>query len=178
MSDLIHCPGINCKRRKACLHYRDGETGSLWYVEQPNTGSRCIEFMEVEETIKAWKCEQRGCWVCERTAHWSGLHCHEIANGSDRAKARREPACWIFVCGECHVHLQDKAEWPMVRQLALKMICDPERYDLAAVLRIVGWKHKSDITQATVDAAAETERAKQVKSEQNSASQCNCKWRW
>jgi hypothetical protein len=153
MSDLIHCPGINCKRRKKCLHYRDGETGSLWFVEQPNNGNRCPEFLDVEEAVNAWKKEQRGCWVCGRNQHWLGFHCHEIANGPDRAKARREPACWLFACRDCHERLHDKAEWPMVRQLALKMSHDPQRYDLAAVLRIVGWKHKSDINQAAVDAA-------------------------
>lgn len=54
--------------------------------------------------------------------------CHEILAGSNRHKSYHERACWLRVCREpCHGVVQS-ADVPW--QLALKLLNDPEGFDL------------------------------------------------
>lgn len=52
---------------------------------------------------------------------------HEIAGGTDRKKALIEPATWLAVGRVGHDEVQG---WPKAKQLALKLIVDPMRFDL------------------------------------------------
>ncbi len=56
---------------------------------------------------------------------------HEIARGASRKAALTEPAAWIASCRHCHANLLDCMT--IARQLAHKMIRDPENYDRVAV---------------------------------------------
>jgi len=70
------------------------------------------------------------CFLCGEP----GTDVHEIARGAHRAKALTEPATWLKVCKWCHASKVDGM--PIARQLAYKMIHDPEHYDRQAVNRL------------------------------------------
>lgn len=82
----------------------------------------------------AFVMETNFCWVCGRT--WN-LCVHELARGAFRAAAFVERKTWVVACGECNCGpLNDHAEWPLARQLALKYIYDREHFDLAGFNRL------------------------------------------
>lgn len=87
----------------------------------------------------------------------SKVVCHEIANGQFRAMAFPEPCTWLPACRFCNEHvLTNKAVWPEARQLCLKMVRDPGRYDLAKYLNITSPAAPRRIEQGEVDAFLET----------------------
>lgn len=49
------------------------------------------------------------------------------------------------MCRECHEALDDYRVWPITRQLAVKLIMDPENFDLGAINAI-----RSDREQLTL----------------------------
>jgi hypothetical protein len=55
--------------------------------------------------------------------------CHEMAGGSDREKALKEPACWLAVSREGHDIVQYESK---AKQLARKLTVDPRRFSLTA----------------------------------------------
>ena len=63
---------------------------------------------------------------------------HEIARGSHREAAFVDPATWLVLCRNCHEKLGDYRLWPIARQLALKLVADPQRFDLAKINSIRG----------------------------------------
>lgn len=69
---------------------------------------------------------------CVLTGEW-GTTVHEITSGwAGRAKGIIEPATWLAVSYRTNAEtFTDKLKWPVQRQLALKMLVDAERYDLA-----------------------------------------------
>jgi len=92
------------------------------------------------------------CWVCGVT---SNLQNHDIARGCHRASGARNPANWVRCCFECHDRLGDYGQWPVVRQLALKMSRDAAYYNLAAV-NVLRGRQAFAIAQDEVDAALAT----------------------
>lgn len=70
--------------------------------------------------------------VCPLTGS-SIVECHEITSGwAGRAKGIVEPAVWLSVAPVVNREwFTNKKEWPVQRQLALKKLVDPTRYDLA-----------------------------------------------
>lgn len=61
-----------------------------------------------------------------------GGEVHEMTSGTaGRPLGEIEPATWLLACNDCNCNrLTDKAAWPVARQLALKLLCDFERFDL------------------------------------------------
>lgn len=56
---------------------------------------------------------------------------HEITSGSARMAGFVERATWLGVCYICNCErLTDAVKWPKARQLAAKMLQDPEGFDL------------------------------------------------
>ena len=75
------------------------------------------------------------CQLC----HWlKATDCHEIARGPARKAALECRSTWLALCRPCHEKLGDYSEWPVERQLALKLVVDPEHFDLVKVNRIRG----------------------------------------
>jgi hypothetical protein len=70
---------------------------------------------------------------------------HEIARGPARSQAFSRREALLALCGPCHEALHG-TEWPVVRQLALKAIADPEFFDPALVNRLRG--RQPDATSA------------------------------
>jgi hypothetical protein len=95
--------------------------------------------MSKKITRAEWSKQHTQCMFCLAQPYRASLlDCHEICGGVNRAKALKEPACWLRVCGErtyrrCHdlVSRLGKAE-----QLAIKQLHDPDHYDLDAFLAI------------------------------------------
>lgn len=63
---------------------------------------------------------------------------HEISRGPHRRAAYGTPAAWLALCRACHEQIHSEAEWRVARQLAVKAISDPERYDRTTVNRLRG----------------------------------------
>lgn len=81
--------------------------------------------------------EMRGCAVCGSLQ----FAVHHIFAGKYRERALLVRAAWLPACWACNSDaLEDKAQWPYERQLALKLICDPSYFDLAEINRLVGIK--------------------------------------
>lgn len=79
------------------------------------------------------------------------LEVHEIARGPARKKAVKSPAAWLLLCRQHHEQMGSLVVWPIVRQLALKRLRDPERYDRVAVNLLRG-RAPEAITEAEVEA--------------------------
>ena len=72
-------------------------------------------------------CQRYGCGRAAREIH-------EIAAGPYREAARASRACVLHLCPVCHAALQGTA---YERQLAHKMIADPEGFDIREFNRVV-----------------------------------------
>lgn len=81
-----------------------------------------------------WGKRNHNCFVCGAIR---GLETHEVARGIHRSQAVKEPCAWLRLCGKCHTEIhKHPLEWTIVRQLAVKLIHDPEHYDRRQVCRI------------------------------------------
>lgn len=63
---------------------------------------------------------------------------HEICNGPARQKALGMRETWLAVCRCCHEDLDDKRLWPVTRQLAVKLLRDPDWFDPQVVNELRG----------------------------------------
>lgn len=80
------------------------------------------------------------------------LCCHEILNGPLRDKVLMEPSCLIVACWYCNQYeLEDKARWPLSRQLYVIKTKAPERYDLRRVLELRNSRAMEYVTEREVD---------------------------
>jgi hypothetical protein len=107
---------------------------------------------EVKEWQKDYVEEMGVCAVCDRdreeletigsviTRYFgAGLNVHEIAKGPHRAEALKHRACCLVVCNQCNCcQLCDYSVWPIERQLALKLLTDPQHFDLDLFNKVRG----------------------------------------
>lgn len=110
-----------------------------------------------------FKAEYGRCMICGhewRSADYFPrvLETHEIARGTARSKAVVCRAAWLVLCREHHVAVGDLSKWPVARQLALKLIRDPEGFDRVAVNRLRGRQDEA-ITHDEVLACVEELRS-------------------
>lgn len=76
------------------------------------------------------------CQVCLRR---KATDVHEICRGTHREAALRLRCAWLCCCRTCHRdELADASRWPISRQLACKLVGDPEFFDLELVNRLRG----------------------------------------
>lgn len=76
----------------------------------------------------AWGKRNFYCFLCGDTRD---LETHEMVRGVFRSEAVKAPCTWLRACHRCH---HDKLHgtstcWTYVRQLAVKLIHDPDHYD-------------------------------------------------
>lgn len=84
---------------------------------------------------KAFVEEMGRCAICRSILD---LCCHEITNGPNRMKGFVDRAAWLCLCAQCNCHvITDKSEWPYERQLALKLLVDPEGFSFNRVQEIL-----------------------------------------
>lgn len=74
---------------------------------------------------------------------------HEIARGPARSRALGERCTWLALCRECHERVGDYEQWPIIRQLAVKLLADAEHFDLELFNSIRGRAAKA-ITLAEI----------------------------
>ena len=98
------------------------------------TGRATEYAAEVREDRLAWAAEQESlCMWCGADS-WRGLEIHEIERKSHAAGRWGQRCNYLLLCGACHAG--PVASAPHAQQLACKLLCDPEHFDLGAWLRI------------------------------------------
>ncbi len=81
-------------------------------------------------------------WLCECCCKRESTQVHEIVGGSNRWITEHERCFWLAVCWFCNTQkltANGEGEYPLVRQLKLKLLADPEYFDLARVLEVAGF---------------------------------------
>jgi hypothetical protein len=79
------------------------------------------------------------CWLCgvKGMNTWPpSLETHHIVRGSDRTKSLNERCALIRTCQRCHTNRLDGMS--VVRQLAIKLMCDPDGYSRECVNKLRG----------------------------------------
>lgn len=78
-----------------------------------------------------------------------GVSVHEIIGGSNRMRAFQTRALWLPACGPCNCDdFTNHEQWPIARQLLLKLIVDPEFFSIAEANRILAPEGARIIPQA------------------------------
>jgi hypothetical protein len=88
-------------------------------------------------------------FTCQCCMRRKAVDCHEIPRGAHREQALEHRCAWLAVCRPCHELIDDYSEWPVARQLALKLLGDPEHFDLLTVNRLRG-RDENAITMGDV----------------------------
>ena len=79
-----------------------------------------------EQLREAFADEFRVCWVTGEPA----TDTHEMVRGADRPKAYGERCAWLRLSRRGHKLIHDNPlDWPIARQLALKLRWDGDFYD-------------------------------------------------
>lgn len=77
-------------------------------------------------------------WTCAVCGSCAGVDVHEMTPGKNRMRAFGVRAAWLPACAVCNCdRLTDKTEWPLARQLALKILVDPAYFNLTEIRRIL-----------------------------------------
>ena len=82
-----------------------------------------------------YKLDADRCQVCSTCM---ATDVHEIASGAARQAAVSERCAWLAVCRVCHHNLHDYTAWPLEKTLALKLLKDPNWFDLAKINELRG----------------------------------------
>lgn len=106
------------------------------------------------EARREFAAEFAFCFNCgdlwRKSGHgWPGLQTHEIARGPARKLAYADRTAWLRLCAGCHEAVGNLREWPIARQLALKLLCDPVWYDVERVNKLRG-RAAGSVTQGEV----------------------------
>lgn len=76
--------------------------------------------------------------LCAAGCGNNGCDVHEIARGPARAKAKLDRHAWLWLCRSCHESMGSLAVWPIARQMACKLLSDPEYFDLERICELRG----------------------------------------
>lgn len=95
---------------------------------RPFSKKRRQKNQAAEPIREAYRIKFRHCMVCGK----SPADAHEISSGTaGRPLSIDKPETWLAACYSCNCFkLTDKKEYPVARQLAIKLIHDPENFDL------------------------------------------------
>lgn len=95
---------------------------------KPISKKRARLMRRVSPLRKAYLEEYTHCMVCGVAP---ANQVHEMARGSHREAALETPCAWLATCWSCnHLLLTDASRYPIARQLAIKFLRDPGRFDL------------------------------------------------
>lgn len=98
---------------------------------------------DVNPPRAAYRKEFPQCQYCELN---TATDLHEITPGPAREAALSKRATWLHLCRECHSELQGR---PVELGCAVKLLEDPEHFDLSIVNEVRGRSSKA-ITLADV----------------------------
>lgn len=90
------------------------------------------------QTTPARKAYKAEFLMCHRCCKRPATDTHEIARGTHKAAAMKEPCTWLALCRTDHDEMGDYSIWPVARQLALKLVADPNRFDLKKFNKLRG----------------------------------------
>lgn len=96
---------------------------------------RYLALKPEREFIKFVKDDPDGgcCPICGREE----LILHHMVAGPNRGRALLVRAAWLAICNYCNTgEIEDELQWPIAKQLALKLVQDPEYFDLAEVNKL------------------------------------------
>ena len=68
-----------------------------------------------------------------------GMEVHEILRGIHRKEASNHRCTLLLLCRVHHDAMGDYSIWPIARQLARKLLVDPEYFDLEKICEIRGY---------------------------------------
>ena len=88
----------------------------------------------VERERDLFRSVMQSCMICGVRA----VDVHEIAQGAAREAALAERCAWLLLCRRCHADVHDQSEWPIARQLALKLLRDCDFLDIDRVCELRG----------------------------------------
>ncbi len=84
------------------------------------------------EWREAFKHEMYRCMACTAIRD---LEVHEMLRGKNRLRAYVKRECCLALCGSCHPVVQD---WPLAKQLWLKVVGDPLWFCLDTIREVYG----------------------------------------
>ena len=110
----------------------------------------------IAEDRKAWRDGTSGfCMVCN-CLRFDTPDVHEIAKRSFAPKKWWSRLNCLLVCQSCHREIEDnRAAWPLARQLAIKAVRDPDNFDLKVWLELYHPNAPDRVTWAEVAAFLE-----------------------
>jgi len=91
--------------------------------ESPKAAANRRKYALIRSAFKSWA---HRCMICHVR---EVVDVHEIANGPARQEALGKREAWLALCRGCHEDVDDKRLWPVERQLAVKLVNDPEWFD-------------------------------------------------
>jgi hypothetical protein len=84
----------------------------------------------------SFRAEFRICMLCSKR---KATDVHEIVTRAKSDLAVENRCTWLCLCRTCHDReVADYGRYPVSRQLALKLVADPEAFDLAKVNELRG----------------------------------------
>jgi hypothetical protein len=98
------------------------------------TPKRAALDRQTEKVAKAYR--EEFIW-CQRCKICRATDIHEIASAAARAQARGERCCLLALCRECHEALHE--DRVIAKELALKLVVDPEHFNRSRVLELMGY---------------------------------------
>lgn len=95
-------------------------------------------YRSIRKDREAWREEMPPrCMKClKKFDDWRWSEIHEIEKRSQAPNNWWARCSAILLCNPCHWEMDDAAEWPHAKQLAIKWLRDPENFDLDAWLAI------------------------------------------
>lgn len=115
------------------------------YIKRMSKAKR-KEIAETAGPRKEYR-ESNPCALHKALGHYEpATQTHEIACGPARGKAVYHREAWLATCETCHPYLQGMA---VERQMAVKLLVDPEYFDLDLICELRG-RAKGAITLADV----------------------------
>jgi hypothetical protein len=76
--------------------------------------------------------------LCQLCGLTQATAVHEICSGPARKGALKHRETWLALCSTCHHRMHDYSDFPIERQCALKLLADPEWFDLAMICFLRG----------------------------------------
>lgn len=96
---------------------------------------------------KTFKAEFRMCMLCTKRI---ATDVHEIVTRAKSSKSVEHRCAWLCLCRTCHrEEVGDYSRYPISRQLALKLVTDPEAFDLDKINELRG-NDPNEFTMADV----------------------------
>ncbi len=86
--------------------------------------------------------------ICMCCGKADPVDCHEICRGSNREECLRYPRLWLALCRVCHELMDDYSQWPIEKQIKLRLYWELEQ--MCAEANLVRGRAETAITPQDV----------------------------